>query len=192
MDRQPRPSRTESAIGRRALPGARVLALLALALLVGTGCVRVDSGGGGVLWTFMGGTQDGIFREGVHIVAPWNRMYVYDVRQQDRLETVSLLTSNGLSVGMEVSLRYRPVVAELPKLHAQIGPAYYEKILKPALRSVMRTVVGQYTPEEIYSTKREEVELLVISQMGLAVAGKFVEILQPGRKHKFHSRSRAR
>ncbi|MBW2281711.1 MAG: prohibitin family protein [Deltaproteobacteria bacterium] len=127
----------------------RAMALVVLAA-ASIGCVRVDSGGAGVLWTITGGTQKGVFSEGLHIVAPWNRMVVYDVRAQDRLEQMQMLTNNGLTVGLEVSVRFRPMISDVPKLHAEIGPAYYDKILKPILRSVTRDVIGQYTPEEVY------------------------------------------
>jgi len=152
------------------------LAIGLLAAVVFSGCVRVDSGGAGVLWTFMGGTQEATYGEGVHIVAPWNRMYVYDVRTQDRLETLQILTSNGLSVGLELSIRFHPMKEELPLLHQTIGPAYYDKIVKPSLRSEARKVVGEYTPEEIYSSKRLEVADNVRDVMIVAVEGKHIVI----------------
>lgn len=133
---------------------AMALAVLAAATI---GCVRVESGGAGVLWTITGGTQEGVYGEGIHIVAPWNRMVVYDIRTQDRLEEMQMITNNGLSVGLEVSLRFRATSPDVWKLHSQIGPAYYDKILKPTLRAITRDIVGQYTPEQVYSTKRDEV-----------------------------------
>ncbi len=136
----------------------RGAAIALIVALVTTGCVRIDSGHRGVLFKWFGGTQDEVFGEGVHIVAPWNRMIPYDVRYQDRLESLDILTSNGLSVGMEVSVRFYPVAADLPKLHMEIGQTYYDKIVKPILRSQIRSVVGGYTPEEIYASKRPEVQ----------------------------------
>ena len=85
------------------------LTIALIAMLVGTGCVRIDSGHRGVLFKWFGGTQDEVFPEGVHIVAPWNRMMTYDVRMQDRIEKVEILTSNGLSVRMDISVRFRLV-----------------------------------------------------------------------------------
>ncbi len=153
----------------------RVMALAMLAA-ASIGCVRVVSGGAGVLWTITGGTQGEVFGEGIHIVAPWNRMVVYDVRAQDRVEEMQMLTSNGLSVGLEVSVRFRAMAAAVPKLHAQIGPAYYDKILKPILRSVTRDVIGQYTPEEVYSVKRNAVSDEIFTRLAKAVAEKHVII----------------
>jgi len=40
----------------------------------------------------------------------------------------------------------------------EIGPHYYKTIIEPVLRSEARRVLGRYTPEEIYSTKRDLIE----------------------------------
>jgi regulator of protease activity HflC (stomatin/prohibitin superfamily) len=126
-----------------------VLALAAIFLLPSLSCFRtIDSGRAGVLWTLIGGTQEEVYGEGVHIVAPWNRLTRYDVRTQDRKELLHILTNNGLSVNLEASIRYRPVSEELPRLHAEIGPQYYDVILAPVLRSESRKVGGRYSPEE--------------------------------------------
>ena len=150
-----------------------VLMILAMATL---GCVRIDSGRAGILWTFLDGTQDEIYDEGVQIVAPWNRMYVYDIRTQDRKEDLVVLTSNGLSVALEASIRYRPIRAELALLHTQIGSRYYDVILGPIVRSEARKVGGRYTPEEIYSTKREIVGESIFEEVAKMLEGKHVEL----------------
>ncbi|MEE9279466.1 MAG: prohibitin family protein, partial [Myxococcota bacterium] len=107
---------------------------------------------------------------------PWNTMYVYDIRIQDGPERLSILASNGLSVGLDVSIRFRPTAAALPDLHQQIGPNYYGKIIKPTIRSEVRKVVGQYTPEEIYSTKRQEVETSIVNVIEAALVDKFISV----------------
>ncbi len=154
----------------RAIP---VLMILAMATL---GCARIDSGRAGILWTFLDGTQDQVYDEGVQIVAPWNRMYVYDIRTQDRKEDLLILTSNGLSVALEASIRYRPIRAELPELHTTIGSRYYDVILGPIVRSEARKVGGRYTPEEIYSTKREIVGESIFAEVKKQLEGKHVEL----------------
>src|ERR1700741_561921 len=124
-----------------------LFALFFIAML-GPSCVRtVDSGRGGVLWTLFGGTQDAVFGEGVHLVAPWNRFTRYDVRTQDRKEVLHLLSANGLSVNLEASIRFRPRREELARLHAEIGPDYYDVIVAPVVRSEARKVGGRYSPE---------------------------------------------
>jgi hypothetical protein len=65
-----------------------------------------------VPWRFFGGTGDEVNPEGVQVVAPWNRMYVYDVRTQDRKD-LHILTNSGLSVALEASIRTRPLTPEI-------------------------------------------------------------------------------
>src|SRR5215472_7286135 len=152
-----------------------VLGLLGIACL--SGCVRsIDSGHAGVLWTMAGGTQPEVYGEGVHLIAPWNRLTSYDVRTQDRKEVLHILTNNGLSVSLEASIRYRPVHDELAHLHTELGQDYFEVILAPVVRSEARKVGGRYAPEEIYSSKREVVEKEIVEEVRSAVVGKHVEL----------------
>src|SRR3990172_5132148 len=160
----------------RSLLSRGVIAAVALAALVQTACVRIDSGRAGVLWTWTGGTQQKVYGEGVQIVAPWNRMILYDVRTQDQKEDLHILTNNGLSVALEASIRFRPELEEIPRLHGEIGPGYYDVILAPVVRSETRKVGGRYSPEEIYSSKREVVEKEIYDEVERAIAGKHIRI----------------
>ncbi len=155
---------------------ARRIPLLILVLVTTAGCRNIDSGRAGVLWKVFGGTQDEVYGEGLHLVAAWNKFYVYDIRLQDRKEQLHILTSNGLSVGLEASIRYRPIRAELSKLHTEIGPQYFEVILGPVIRAEARKIGSGYTPEEIYSTKREEVESGIFNAVQEALEGKHVKL----------------
>ncbi len=135
-----------------------ILVVMAVALGGSAGCAKVDAGYGGVLWTALDGTQDDKYVEGWFFVAPWNKLITYNVRTQDRPEELHVLASNGLSIRLEASLRYRADSAKLAKLHTTLGPGYYDVMVAPLLRSAAREVGGRYTPEEIYSTKRSAVE----------------------------------
>ncbi len=110
------------------------------------------------MWKAWGGTQDKAYTEGWHLVAPWNKMYTYNIRTQDKREDLHVLAKNGLSIKLESSVRFKAKADALFELHTTIGPEYYEVILAPAIRSAAREVGGRYTPEEIYSTKRAMVE----------------------------------
>ncbi|HBZ70662.1 MAG TPA: hypothetical protein DEP35_13390 [Deltaproteobacteria bacterium] len=160
--------------GNRALASG-ILGLIGIASFLG--CVRsMDSGHAGVLWTMTGGTQPEVYGEGVHLIAPWNRLTGYDVRTQDRKEVLHVLTNNGLSVSLEASIRYRPLRDELARLHAELGPDYFDVILAPVVRSEARKVGGRYAPEEIYSSKREVVEKEIVEEVQHAVVGKHIEL----------------
>jgi regulator of protease activity HflC (stomatin/prohibitin superfamily) len=148
--------------------------VIGLAML--SGCAKVESGHGGVLWTAWSGTQEDKYPEGWYFVAPWNKMYTYNVRTQDKREDLHVLAENGLSIKLETSVRYRAKSDELYKLHTTVGPDYYEVILAPAIRSVAREVGGRYTPEQIYSTKRGAVEQEVFELTKKSIEDRPVEL----------------
>jgi regulator of protease activity HflC (stomatin/prohibitin superfamily) len=143
------------------------LALLMASILLWTRMViSVKSGEAGVLYSFFTGTDLGnIHGEGVHVIWPWNTMYIYDVRFQTREQTYSLLTSGGLAVNLKVAIRYRPDIRMLPLLHASVGPDYLEKIVYPETEAALRRAVGQYGPEEVYTSHRGFLESVVVSSL---------------------------
>lgn len=122
--------------------------------------VTISGGEAGVLFrTFGGGIdRENTYGEGFHIVAPWNDMIVYEVRQQEAKETMAVLSSNGLEISLDVSGWFQPLYNKLPQLHQEKGQEYLDRVVRPALRSATRSVIGRYTPEEIYSSKRDVIQ----------------------------------
>ena len=110
----------------------------------------------GILWRRLGGgTQiDTVYREGLHIILPINKMYIYNVRKQQFTDTINALTVDGLTVTVRYSVRYFLEKDTLPLLHQRVGPDYVNVVVKSEVRSVMRMVFGQYKPEEIYTTQK--------------------------------------
>lgn len=101
---------------------------------------------------------ENIYGEGFHVIAPWNRMYVYNVREQQREETMDVLDKNGLSINTDITVRFNPTYDQIGRLHQQFGINFVNVLVVPEVRSSVRQVAGRYTAEEIYSTKRAEVE----------------------------------
>jgi len=142
-----------------------ILAVLALGL-VGCG-TEVPSGHRGVFYSkFGGGTQFGdITGEGFAWHLPWNSMIVYQIQTQERKELLNVLSSDGATIGLEMSILYHPVMSKLDSLQVTIGQNYYDVKVAPTVRGIARSVAGQYTPEEIYSTDREQVTLQIKEQL---------------------------
>lgn len=122
--------------------------------------VTIKAGEGGVLFkTFGNGVDlDRVYGEGFHIIAPWNKMITYEVRQQEAMEKMAVLSSNGLEISVEVSTWYQPLYNKLPNLHQEKGQDYLNRVVRPSIRSATRSVIGRYTPEEIYSSKRDVIQ----------------------------------
>ena len=158
--------------------GIGVLVFFIVAAMA-AGCMTtsIESGEAGVRYSPFGGTDlDQTYGEGLNVHAPWVNVIEYDVRVQERLEEMNVLSSNGLDIGIDVSVRWRPVSAVLPELHTTFGPDYYRKLVQPELRSATREVVGRFTPEELYSSKRAELQAQIEQQVTNGVEGRFVEI----------------
>lgn len=108
--------------------------------------------------------KENTFMPGFHVVAPWNNLIVYDVKEQQREETMDVLDKNGLSISVDVSVRFNPTYDRIGYLHETFGVRYVDQLIIPEVRSSVRQVAGRYTAEEIYSTKRSEVEASIINE----------------------------
>jgi len=145
--------------GKRHLPFVLVLAFIALFLLAyfyNNIVVTIHPGELGVMWSMLGGgtVVHTVYREGLHIVMPFDQMYIYNTRKQRVADSIDVLTVDGLTMHVEYSVRYFPDPDLLPLLHQRVGPDYLSVVVKPEVRSVIRTVFGQFKPEEIYATQR--------------------------------------
>lgn len=94
------------------------------------------------------------YGEGLHFILPWNKMYIYDVRIQELKQNVEVLSQNGLTINVQVSVRYYLLKEEVPLLHQKVGELYREKVIIPSTISSVREVIGKYLPEELYTTSR--------------------------------------
>jgi regulator of protease activity HflC (stomatin/prohibitin superfamily) len=151
------------------------LLLSAAPFLAGCRCPVVDSGHQGIVFeTLSGGTSRKMLGEGMHLMPIWNGIIPYDLRVRELKEQLSVLSNNGLAIRVDASVRYRPKAEELYELQTQIGPNYAEIVVAPIVRSEARKVFGRYAPEEIYSTKREEIERQIYEEVLKALGGKHV------------------
>ena len=152
---------------------AAVLLVSAAPFLEGCRCPVVDSGNAGIVFETLGkGTSREVKGEGMHFIPIWNSIIAYDLRVHEFKETLSVLSSNGLSLRVDASVRFRPRADQLFELQTQIGPRYAEILIAPIVRSEARKVFGRYQPEEIYSTRREEIEKQIFDEVQKALAGR--------------------
>ena len=87
---------------------------------------------------------------------------------------MEVLSKNGLSIKVDLSFRFTPDMSQLGYLHDLVGEDYLESIIRPEIRSVTREVIGEYLPEELYSTKREEVEDKIYEITSKSIADKYI------------------
>jgi regulator of protease activity HflC (stomatin/prohibitin superfamily) len=138
---------------------------------------KIDGGQAGVLFRLSDGIDtENTYAEGFHLIAPWNDLIKYEVRQQEVMEKMAVLSSNGLEISVEVSAWYQPDFKTLPKLHQEKGQNYLQRVVIPAIRSATRSVIGRYTPEEIYSTKRDAIQSEIFEETKKILDRQFIQL----------------
>lgn len=125
--------------------------------------VTIESGQVGVMYRrFAGGTvTDRLLGEGLRFVPPWDKLFVYTVRIQEIRHTMSALSSEGLEVKFDLSIRYRPELELVGLLHQKVGPDYAEKVVVPEVESALRGIVGEQALDTIYTTSQDVVQRVV-------------------------------
>ena len=67
-------------------------------------------------------------------------------------------TQEGLQVGIDITVWHHLDPARVTQIHQKIGPDYEEKIIRPAVRSVIRLVISEYPVMDVYSAKRAAIQ----------------------------------
>jgi regulator of protease activity HflC (stomatin/prohibitin superfamily) len=89
---------------------------------------------------------------------------------------MKVLSANGLNIQVDVTVRVNPDYNNIGDLHEKFGPQYIESLVRPEVRSSVREVIGQFSPEELYSTKRNEVQALIQENLQESLGGNFIEL----------------
>jgi regulator of protease activity HflC (stomatin/prohibitin superfamily) len=132
-------------------------------------CVtQVGPGEVGVQILF-GSVQDGTLKSGLNIINPlvdvekmdiktqaYTMSSVTDEGRQKNDDAISTLSSDGLTLKLDVTIWYRLNEPDAPQVYRTIGVDYVEKIVRPAIRTALRDVSVMYAATDIYSVKRED------------------------------------
>jgi prohibitin 1 len=142
--------------------------------------VNIGYGEAGVLFKTLGGgvvTDSEPLGEGFKIIAPWNKVFKYNTKQQELFQKeMKVLSSNGLEIKLDISVLYQPQLKNLGKLHQTKGTGYVDNVIIPEIRAVARSVVGRYTPEQLYSTKRDAIQNEIFEEMKKKVEKQYVQL----------------
>ena len=101
--------------------------------------------------------KENVFAEGTQLIAPWNEMITYNVRQQSKTYTSKVMDKNGTDIEVTVAVNFAAQKGKTPHLHLKHGPGYIT-FIDDKSKGAIKDVIGRYTYEEVYSTKREDLE----------------------------------
>ena len=139
--------------------------------------ITVQSGQVAVLYLrFGGGTQtDRVLGEGLKIIAPWDKLFIYDVRVQEVKHDMDVLTAEGLKVNLSLSIRYHPEAQLVGLLQENVGQDYRDKIVIPEVESALRTTMANFSMRDVYGSQRGLVQQAINDSLE-KVQEKFVSI----------------
>ena len=139
--------------------------------------ITVQSGQVAVLYLrFSGGTQtDRVLGEGLKIIAPWDKLFIYDIQVQEVKHDMDVLTSEGLKVNLSLSIRFHPERQLVGLLQENVGQNYRDKIVIPEVESALRTTMAMFPMTDVYGSQRGLVQQAINESLE-KVQEKFVSI----------------
>lgn len=105
----------------------------------------VQPGQRGLRWyPLTEGLTTDTLKTGFYWRAPWNNIFVYDIKWQSYTETVDALSADDLLVQLKTAIIMRPIPEEVYFLAQEIGSDFYPRIVKPELLAAVRSIVSNY------------------------------------------------
>jgi regulator of protease activity HflC (stomatin/prohibitin superfamily) len=136
--------------------------ILALLIFWKSIVITIYSGEGGVLFKRWTGTVvDRVYEEGLYTIFPWDILTSYNLRVQQQKHDFDVLSKQGLTIHLKISIRFRPDKEMIGVLHKNIGPNYLESVVIPEIESVIRRYFGQFNDDELYTSKKAILEKIL-------------------------------
>ena len=143
------------------------IALIALGVLATT-FTQIDAGKVGVK-SLYGSVEKDVLTSGLHVINPLLDVTVFDIQTQNYTmsadnaegaqmgdDAIRVLSNDGLEVVIDLTVLYRVLPTDAPKILKEIGVDYTTKIVRPVTRTRIRDNAVYYDAVALYSTKRNE------------------------------------
>jgi regulator of protease activity HflC (stomatin/prohibitin superfamily) len=154
---------------RKLATGIRILALIIIIVGFLTSCIKqIDAGQIGVKSLF-GKVSDDILTSGLNMVNPLVDVKTVDIKTQNYTmsgvhdegeqagdDAIRVLTADGLEVIIDLTVLYRVIGQEAPRIVKETGLDYKDKIVRPLTRTKIRDNAVYFTAIELYSNKRDQ------------------------------------
>lgn len=120
----------------------------------------VEPGEEGFIYRPFGGgidKEEMPYPEGTIFIAPWNELITYNILQESKNYKSTVMDKNGTDITVNIAVNYAVKQFKSASLHLKFGKGYISFIDDKA-QGAIKDVIGRYTYEEVYSTKRESLE----------------------------------
>jgi regulator of protease activity HflC (stomatin/prohibitin superfamily) len=156
----------------------RSMAILLMLIGALTKCIiQVDAGQVGVKSLF-GNVKNDVLNSGLHFINPFVDVTRLDIKTQNYTmsgvhdeglksgdDAIRVLTSDGLEVTIDLTVLYKLLSSEAPRLLRETGADYTDKIVRPVTRTKIRDNSVYYEAVALYSTKRDEFQQRIFSSI---------------------------
>jgi regulator of protease activity HflC (stomatin/prohibitin superfamily) len=152
-------------LGRPIMAGGLAIAIIGL---LASMVVQVEAGEIGIK-TLFGRVQPDVLNSGLHFINPLVNVTKADARTQNYTmsgvhdegkqagdDAMRVLSADGLEVLIDLTVLYRIVPAEAPRLMRETGLDYEDKIVRPITRTKIRDNAVYYNAVALFSSKRDE------------------------------------
>lgn len=113
--------------------------------------ISIDTGHQGIRWSrFQGTMLEERYNEGLHIIWPWDRVYLYTTRIQTNNNSLDILTTEGLTIKIEYTYRFHVFPDSIPVIHQELGYQYATTFVEPEVQAASMAVIGNYSPDQLY------------------------------------------
>jgi regulator of protease activity HflC (stomatin/prohibitin superfamily) len=173
------------------LGSIKVLNTLRIVAYIGIGfsvlyssIIQIGPGEVGVPILF-GNVQENTLKSGLNFINPLVTVEKLDIKTQAYTmsgvkdegalkgdDAIVTLSSDGLSLRLDVTIWFRLGEAQAPNLLRTIGTDYVEKIVRPATRTALRDVSVMFTATDIYSAKRDDFQSEITKNLEKAFDGR--------------------
>ena len=147
----------------------RVVGLLIALVGIGLASVKqIEPGDVGVQKLF-GKVNKNILVSGLNVINPLVEVVTFDVRTQNYTmsavhdegdktgdDAIRVLSADGLEVVIDLTVLYRVLPNEAPRILSEIGTDYRNVIVRPICRTKIRDNAVYYDAIALYSSKRDE------------------------------------
>lgn len=135
---------------------------------------QIPAGHVGVV-DFFGIVSERTLPPGINPVNPLARVHEFSVQTREHKESMEVLSREGLTIGLEISVLYRLNPDSAARVYQTIAGGDYETIvLIPQFRSISRSVTASFQASALYSTERERLGMAVQEELARTIAARGV------------------
>lgn len=156
----------------------RVIAGFLVIIGLATACFKqINPGFIGVKVLF-GKVQTDVLTSGLHIINPLVEVKEMDIKTQNYTmsgvhdesggntdDVIRVLTADGLEVLIDLTVLYKLMPDEAPRLLNETGSDYNQKVIRPVTRTSIRDNAVYYDAVALYSNKRDEFQTRIFNSI---------------------------